>query len=115
MGLWDQLVDTFNTTWSRWKREAATKAATVAADAAKDRAARAFEAAAEDFVGFAERELERAKGERGADAEADKDDVPAVSQPPPAPRVTAAEREARAREELARLKAERGDGRKSGG
>ena len=98
-------------------RDAAVKAA---AGAAAKSAGRSFTSAlsslAEDFLSFAEGELDRAKKTRGADetdaseAEADATAAePAPAEPadtrPPAVRARL-EREARAAEELARLKAQ---------
>ena len=106
---------------AKWRGEATKKATELATEqaakataAATEQAARAAAASAkkavgavaEDFVGFAERELERARKERGTQEAPAEGEEPA---PDPAAQRRAEKeaREARAREELARLKAER--------
>ena len=88
----------------RLRGEASKRAATAAAAAAAASASRAVKAVGDDLLDFAEGELERARGARGVTEE------PAEATPAAAPqlRPTAAEREARAREELQRLKAQLG-------
>ena len=100
-----------------WRGRAQDKASEVATEAAtraaKASAEKALAGVAESFVGFAERELERAQAERtrrGDGAPTEDGDTPAPeSEPKPeaARPPTRAEREERAREELARLKAAR--------
>ncbi|MEQ1569184.1 MAG: hypothetical protein ABMA64_26345 [Myxococcota bacterium] len=88
---------------------AADAAARAAATAAKASAQKVLSGVAESFVGFAERELERATAERGAGEPREPGEQPpsepAVEVPRPP---TASEREASARAQLERLKAERG-------
>ncbi len=110
MGLLDDLLARLRGTAT----EQASKAATAAAGAA---AKKAVGDLAEDFLGFAEGELAEARAARGLDDEGDDTDggegeglgaeaPPAVEQaPPPTARERREAAEAKAREELARLKA----------
>lgn len=111
---------------AKWRGEA-TKAATVgAAKAAAATAGKAVSSVGEDFLGFAERELARAQGERGQKTEDAAETTEGApdgeaatagegTQPPPkSAAVLRAEREARARDELAALKAARDRARGKG-
>lgn len=131
MGWFDGLRSWFADRFHRARTEAtakATEAATAAVVAqgpalAKKALSAAGERFADEFVGFAERELARATAERGLSDDGERDgasDGDRAEDSDPDARVTtrtaperAADREARAREELARLKAERA--RRDGG
>jgi len=108
MGLLDDLLARLRGTAT----EQASKAATAAAGAA---AKKAVGDLAEDFLGFAEGELAEARAARGLDGDDDDDGAegegqgaeapPTVEPPPPTARERREAAEAKAREELARLKA----------
>jgi hypothetical protein len=94
---------------AKWRGEATKRAteqaASLATRAAVASAQKTVGKVTEDFLGFAERELERAQKARGPkeEDEAEKPEEPAEKPAVP----TRADREAKAREELARLKAAR--------
>jgi len=117
MGLLDDLWKSLRGKASDAATDAATKAATAAAGAA---VRKAVGDVAEDFLSFAEGELDDARKARGLDAEGqpagsdatDKTEATEGEGPAEPPPLSARERreaaEAKAREELARLKAAAG-------
>lgn len=95
---------------AKWRGEATKRAteqaASLATRAAAASAQKAVESVSEDFLGFAERELERAQKERGGRDEPNEEPAAPAVDPAAQRRTDREAREARAREELLRLKAD---------